>query len=156
MEKQAAAKVAREEQPKGVGERGPVVLVPYPQGVLKGEVVGTLKGRRQKSVLFGAGETPYKVAAHLCYATEAPATVRWQKAKGVGEQHSKPTPNTHTRRPARPQPPNRQRPPRQPAIGSAPAEAATRSVPAEPTTGSAEDRAWDTQTLWESPSCGEL
>ena len=43
--------------------------VPYPQGVDKGELVGTVKGGRQKWVRFGKGETPYKVAAHLCFAT---------------------------------------------------------------------------------------
>ena len=54
--------------------------VPYPQEMEKGVVVGDSEGGRQNRVLFGTGETPYKVTAHLCYATEATATARWQKA----------------------------------------------------------------------------
>ena len=40
---------------------GPPAWVPYPQGVEKGEVVGNVKGGRQKLVWFGNGETLYKV-----------------------------------------------------------------------------------------------
>ena len=59
---------------------GPPVWVPYPQGVVKGEVDGNVKRGRQKWVHFGNGETPYKVAAQLCFSTEATATARSQKA----------------------------------------------------------------------------
>ena len=128
----------------------PPTWVLYPKGVDKGVVVGNVKGGKHKWVLFGTRETPYKVAAHLCYATEATATAQWQMATGGGgeKQHSMPPPpHRRTRRPAKPQPPDQQRPPRSPP---------PRSAPVEPATGSAEDRAWDTQALWEYPSSREL
>ena len=79
--------------------------VPYPQGVQKAEVVGTVKGGRQKWVRFGKGETWYKVAAPLCLAIEATATAQWRKATGGGggsNAAAPPPPRRQTRRPARP------------------------------------------------------
>ena len=108
-------------------------------------------------MLFGTRGTPYKVAAHLCYATEATATAQWQKARRGGDkQQSKPPPTqadeaasqTPTAKPAGAA--------AEPAIAYAPAEPATRSVPAELATRCAEDRAWDTQALWESSLSHEL
>ena len=109
-------------------------------------VVVTVKGGRQKWVLFGTGDTPYKVPAHLWYATEAIATARWQKAiRGGGG--SKPPPHSG-RRGGQPDPNSKPT--------EAAAEPAIGSAPAQPATGSAQDRARDTQALWESPSSREL
>ena len=57
-----------------------------------------MKGGREKWVRFGPGEAAYKVAAHLCFATEAAATMRWQKAtRGGGGGTATPLPHTGRR-----------------------------------------------------------
>ena len=79
-------------------------------------------GGREKWVRFGPGEAPYKVAAHLCFATEAAATTvaKGHRAGGGGGQHNKPPTHRQTRRLATPRPPNRQRPPWSPPPGPCP------------------------------------
>ena len=164
-EKHVAAKGAGVVQPRGgegkkVGGEAPAglqVWVPYPKGVKKGVVVGNVKGGKHKWVLFGTRDTPYKVAAHLCYAIEATATAQWQKAtRGGGEatQEARPTEADEAANQApTPKPPEAGV---EPTIWSASAQPATRSAPTEPGTRSAEDRARDTQALWEAPSSREL
>ena len=135
----------------------PPAWVPQPQGLEKGVVVGTMKAGQQKLVLFGTGETLYKVAAHLCCATEATATAQWQKAKGGGGHHSKPPPPPQAKEAASHTPtPKPTKAAADPAIRSTHTEPANRSAAAEPATGSTEDRARDTQALWESPSSSKL
>ena len=88
----------------------------YSQRVQKAELVGNSKGGRQKWVRFGNRETPYKLAARLCFATEATAAARSQKVTsgGGGALHSKRHLHRRKRRLARQQPPNQKRPPRSP------------------------------------------
>ena len=115
--------------------------VPYPKGAEKWVVVGNVKGGKHKWVLFGTGETPYKVEAHLCYATEATFAAQWQKAIRGGGEGTQPAPVPHADEAASQAPTPK---PAEAAIGSAPAEPATGSAHAEPATRSAGDRAWDT------------
>ena len=57
----------------GRAPAGPLVWVPYPQGLEKGVVVGTVKGGG------GTGDTPYNVARQLRFAIAATTTAQWQK-----------------------------------------------------------------------------
>ena len=68
-----------------------------------GGVAGTVKGGRQKWVIFGTAEPLYEVAAHLCIAIKATATAQWQKATRGGwrKPPSKPPPPTRADEAAR-------------------------------------------------------
>ena len=92
----------------------------------------------------------------MCFATEATATVWWQKARGGGgggNTTSSPRADDAASHTQTPKPTEATV---ELAIGSAPAEPVTTSSPAELANGSAGDRPWDAQALWESPSSGEL
>ena len=89
---QVEVKGAGEGRPKGGegkegggGRPGTVGAVPTGAGEGGGGGDGGGGGRQQKWVRFNARETPYNVATHLCFATEATATVRCERPQGRGE-----------------------------------------------------------------------
>ena len=90
-ERQLAAKGAAEGQPKGDegkerrGGQQSRSVGAVPVGDRERDGGGDSERGRQKWVLFGTRETPYKVTTHLWYATEATSTAQWQKTTGGAE-----------------------------------------------------------------------
>ena len=129
----------------GRAPAGPLVWVPYPQGLEKGVVVGTVKGGAapgthrttwQDNCALPSRRQPRRSGKRCRGGGEATE----QASPHTGRRGGQPHPNPQTdrgRREAR----HRVR-----TCGAASAAAAT---------GSAEDHAQDTQGLWESPSSRE-